>query len=255
MSQSVERFSSRVENYAKYRPGYPTQIVALLQTDCGLVPQSVIADIGSGTGKLSELFLKNRNVVLGVEPNKGMRLAAERILAEYPNFKSVVGTAETTTLDDASVDFITAGQAFHWFKPANARIEASRILKPGGWVALIWNVRKLQSSTFLGDYEALLLKYATDYQNVRHENAEASIEGFFAPQAVTLKIFPNEQVVDLGGLKGSMRSSSYTPEPEHPNFSPLVHELEQIFDKHQRNGRVVFDYDTKVFYGHLPGNY
>ncbi|HEV8368412.1 MAG TPA: class I SAM-dependent methyltransferase [Pyrinomonadaceae bacterium] len=252
MSQSVERFSSRVDNYIKYRPGYPTEIVTLLKNECGLTPQSIIADIGSGTGKLSELFLKNGNVVIGVEPNAGMRVAAEKILESYSSFKSINGTAEQTTLDPTSVDFITAGQAFHWFNPADSKTETLRILKPTGWVALIWNDRKLQSTPFLQDYEALLLKYSTDYQEVRHDKAEAAIAEFFAPETATLEIFPNEQVFDLDGVRGSLFSSSYTPGPEHPNFAPMVRALERIFDKHQQNGHVVFDYDTKVFYGHLP---
>jgi len=253
MSQSVERFSSRVDNYIKYRPGYPTEIVTILKNECGLTPQSIIADIGSGTGKLSELFLKNGNAVIGVEPNAGMRVAAEKILESYSSFKSINGTAERTTLDPTSVHFITAGQAFHWFNPADSKTEFLRILKPHGWVALIWNDRKLQSTPFLQDYEAFLLKYGTDYQAVRHDKAEERIADFFGPATVTLKVFPNDQVFDFDGLRGRVLSSSYTPDPEHPNFPPMVHELEQIFDKHQRNGRVVFDYDTKVYYGHLPG--
>ena len=252
MSQSVERFSSRVEDYAKYRPGYPPEIVQFLQTECGLTSQSVIADIGSGTGKLAEIFLANGNSVIGVEPNSVMRAAAEEILTDFPGFTSINGTAEETTLGDSSVDFITAGQAFHWFDPDRSKAELSRILKPGGWTALIWNDRNLESTPFLKDYEALLLKYGTDYQEVRHDKAESLMADFFAPQLLTLKIFPNEQVFDFDGLRGRVRSSSYTPEPDHPNFESMIGALELIFEKHKKNGRVTFDYDTKVYYGHLP---
>jgi SAM-dependent methyltransferase len=249
MSQSVERFSSRVENYAKYRPNYPTDIIPFLRSESVLTDHSVVADIGSGTGKLTELFLKNGNMVFGVEPNKGMRAAAETFLQAYPNFQSLDGTAQQTTLADSSIDLITAGQAFHWFNPSLARVEALRILRPGGWVALIWNDRKLQSTPFLEAYEALLLKYGTDYQDVRHDKAEKAITEFFVSGDVNLKTFPNKQVFDLDGLKGRVLSSSYTPEPDHPNFPAMIQELEVIFRNYEKDGMVVFEYDTKVFYG------
>lgn len=251
MSQSVERFSSRVENYVKYRPGYPSAILNLLKTECGLTAESTIVDLGSGTGKLAELFLKHGYSVIGVEPNAGMRAAAEQILGSYSNFKSLNGTAESTTLPNSSIDLITAGQAFHWFDQRLARVEATRILKPGGWVALIWNDRKLAATPFLRDYEALLLKYGSDYQEVRHDQAEGEIAKFFNADDVTLKIFPNEQDFDLDGLRGRVLSSSYTPEPTDPGFQPMMDELELLFEKHEDNGRVVLDYDTKVFYGRL----
>jgi len=251
MSKSTERFSSRVENYIKYRPGYPTEIIGFLQEACGLTPQSVVADIGSGTGKLTEILLKNGNTVFGVEPNAGMRAAAERLLSNYEMFKSIDGTAEDTSLRETSIDLITAGQAFHWFDPVLARTEALRILKPGGWVALIWNDRKLQSTPFLEDYEALLLRYGTDYQQVRHDKAEHLITQFFDPGKVQIKVFPNKQIFDFDGLQGRVLSSSYTPEPDHPDFQPMIQGLKSIFEKHQSSGEVVFDYDTQVFYGQL----
>ncbi len=251
MSQSVERFSSRVDNYVKYRPGYPTEIVQLFESECGLTNNSTIADIGSGTGKLAEIFLETGHSVIGVEPNHAMRTAAEKSLTAYPNFKSVDSTAEETSLADNSVDLITAGQAFHWFNPERFKFEALRILKLGGWVGLIWNARKLTTTPFLKDYEALLLKYNTDYSEIRHEKAEALMKDFFAPFEVALKIFPNTQVFDFDGLKGRVCSSSYTPEPGSPKFGPLIEELQQIFDRHQTNGTINFEYDTKVFYGQL----
>src|ERR1019366_5901844 len=136
---STTRFSSRVENYIKYRPGYPQAIVDLLSARCGLTSASVIADVGSGTGILTELMLRNGNKVFAVEPNRDMREAAERLLSQHPNFISVEGTAEVTRLNDASVDLIVAGQSFHWFDRVKTRQEFLRVLKPGGWVALIWN--------------------------------------------------------------------------------------------------------------------
>ena len=251
MSQSVERFSSRINDYIKYRPGYPSQIVELLKNECNLTPNSVFADIGSGTGKLTELFLADGNLVFGVEPNTGMRSAAEQILKAFPNFKSIDGNAESTSLEDSSIDLITAGQAFHWFDPDKFKLEAKRILKPTGWVVLTWNARKLVSTPFLEDYEKLLITFGTDYQDIRHEKAEELIPKFFSSRSWKAAVFPNEQVFDFEGLKGRVRSSSYTPEPGHPRFEPMIEELKNVFDRHQKNGSVIFEYDTKVFYGQL----
>src|SRR6185503_18677591 len=152
---SVSRFSSRVEDYAKYRPGYPSELLEILNSECGLSRESVIADVGSGTGLLSEVFLRNGNTVFGIEPNELMRTTAEGLLKGFEHFQSVVGTAEKTTLPESSVDFVTAGQAFHWFDRAAAKQEFARILKPDGWVVLIWNARRVGSTPFLREYEAL----------------------------------------------------------------------------------------------------
>lgn len=243
-----------MENYVKYRPGYPAAIIDLLKTECDLKSESIVADIGSGTGKLTEIFLANGNVVFGIEPNAAMRAAAESILRDYRGFKSVAGSAESTTMPPSSVDLITAAQAFHWFDPATTRIESARILRPGGSAVLVWNDRKLETTPFLHAYEQLLLDFGTDYQDVRHDKASAAIEEFFAPQKYTLKTFPNAQVFDFEGLKGRVLSSSYTPEPHHPSFAAMLQRLELIFYKHREHGQVTFDYDTKVYYGRLTHN-
>jgi SAM-dependent methyltransferase len=251
MSDSVTRFSNRAENYAKYRPSYPSSVIDILKSDCGLTETSIIADVGSGTGLLSELFLRNGNPVLGIEPNAAMRLAAENLLRRFPNFVSLDASAERSTLEAASVDFITAGQAFHWFDRQKARTEFARILKPGGWVVLIWNQRKLDSTPFLRDYENLLLRYGTDYDQVRHENVAGKIGEFFAPQTFKSRNLENVQHFDFESLGGRTRSASYTPEPGSPNFEPMFAELEQLFNVHARNGMVDFEYDTRIYYGHL----
>jgi SAM-dependent methyltransferase len=246
------RFSTRVADYVKYRPGYPGNVLRLLEEECGLDSTSVVADVGSGTGILSELFLKNGNRVYGVEPNREMREAGQKLLASYTNFGSVDGRAEATTLDDASVDFVTAGQAFHWFDPASARVEFMRVLRPGGWVVLVWNDRRTGGTPFLEDYERLLVGYGTDYKAVSGKYAEASmLAALYGPGAMLTKTFDNEQVFDLEGLRGRLTSSSFAPEAGHPDFDPMMRELEALFRRHRRDGRVSVAYDTKVFYGRL----
>ncbi|HEX3560564.1 MAG TPA: class I SAM-dependent methyltransferase [Pyrinomonadaceae bacterium] len=249
----TRRFSSRVENYIRHRPGYPLPVVGLLADECGLTPASVVADVGSGTGILSEMFLRNGNRVHGVEPNREMREAGERLLAAYENFVSVEGRAEATTLDERSVDFITAGQSLHWFERDGARREFARILRPGGWVVAIWNDWGTERSPFLKDYERLLMDFGTDYCEVSMKcgNDDELIYPFFSPGEVHLKAFGNQQVFDFESLKGRLMSSSYTPEPDHPSFAPMIARLASIFDRHARDGQVAFDYYTKVYYGQL----
>ena len=207
--------------------------------------------MGSGTGILTELFLRNGNRVFAVEPNAMMRNSAETLLSKYVHFKSVDGAAEATTLDSSSIDFVTAAQAFHWFAQSQARVEFARILKPNGWVALIWNERRLDSTPFLRAYEQLLLQYGTDYQKVRHENVTGQIADFFAPQVFRQISFENNQTFDFNSLLGRVLSSSYTPEPNHPSFEPMIVSLRQIFEEYQQGGTIAFDYDTRVYLGQL----
>jgi SAM-dependent methyltransferase len=251
MTDPIARFSNRADNYAKYRPSYPAGVLDILKSHCGLTETSKIADVGSGTGILSELFLKNGNRVFGIEPNAAMRLLAERLLGGFPNFTSVDATAEATTMKPASVQFVTAAQAFHWFDRAKARLEFARILQPAGWVVLVWNERRLDSTFFLRAYEDLLLRYGTDYQKVRHENVATQIAQFFAPETFQLRSLENFQQFDFKALKGRLLSSSYTPDSDHPKFQPMLEELEQIFEAYRSDGRVTFEYETRIYYGHL----
>lgn len=250
MTNSTQRFSSKVENYIQYRPAYPTSVIGLLVAQCGLTADSIIADVGSGTGILSELFLENGNPIYGVEPNDEMRAAAERLLQAQSGFRSINGKAEATTLAPQSVDFVTAGQAFHWFDQQQARQEFSRILRPRGWVVLLWNERRLAATPFLRAYEQLLLEFGTDYQQVRHENVEQDIASFFAPAGFELAVFDNLQEFGLDGLQGRLLSSSYIPAPGDEAYQAMLARLREIFLAHQNNDRVIIEYDTKVYYGH-----
>ena len=248
--EPTKRFSNRVENYTRYRPGYPKDIIDLLHKECGLTRDSVIADIGSGTGKLSELFLKFGCPVFGIEPNKEMREAGEQM--NFPNFTSIDATAETTTLPARSVDFVTAAQAFHWFDLAQCRAEFLRILKPGGWTVIIWNDRRNDTTPFLADYEKLLEEFGTDYAQAHHRRADKPevIRAFFGTEP-RFKNFSHAQHFDFEGIKGRLLSSSYAPAAGQPKHEEMLVALKQIFERHQKNGVVVFDYDTHVYYGHL----
>jgi SAM-dependent methyltransferase len=195
------------------------------------------------------LLLEHGNPVFGVEPNADMRRAGEELLQSYPRFTSVNGTAEATALPDASVNFVTAAQAGHWFDAAESRKEFVRILKPQGWLVLLWNERKIDSTPFLRDYEQLLLKYGTDYEEVRHEHTVVS--GFFDPHPFQERTFDLVQKFDYSGVEGRLLSSSYAPAQGHPNHDPMLRELRGIFGRHQQDGRIVFEYVTRLYYGQL----
>ena len=250
-SNATTRFSDRVENYARYRPGYPPEALAVLKNECRLMPGHVVADIASGTGIWTRMLLENGNQIFGVEPNAEMRQAGEKLLAAFPQFTSVAGTAEATTLPSASMDFVTAAQAAHWFDRKRARQEFARILKPDGWLVLLWNERVTDSTPFLRDYEQLLLTYGTDYEQVRHERTTDEVNVFFDPLPYQERVFANRQEFDYAGVEGRLLSSSYAPGPEHPKHQPMLQELRRVFDAHSAGGRATFEYKTRVYFARL----
>ncbi|MGZ3688405.1 MAG: class I SAM-dependent methyltransferase [Bdellovibrionota bacterium] len=247
MSDHTGRFTGRVQNYIKYRPSYPAELVPLLKSEISLSPNQVVADVGSGTGILSKLLLDAGCSVIGVEPNTEMREGGDRLLAGYPDFKSVSGTAEKTGLGDRSVDLVTAAQAFHWFDPDSARSEFKRILKPGGYVVLVWN-NNVESSPLWIDYESFLLEYSTDYRDLKYSGNEdgSRIQKFFG-NAFTKRTLTNSQELDAQGFEGRFLSVSHSPPPGHPNYAPALSALKLIFEKYQRGGTLRIDYATDVF--------
>src|SRR5450755_3938597 len=252
MSKSpTARFSDRVENYVRYRPGYPPEVIELLRTECGLQPCHFVADIASGTGLFTRLLLENGNSVFAVEPNLEMREMGMLELERYDRLVSVAGTAEETTLRSGSVDFVTAAQAAHWFDLPRARAEFARILRPEGWCVLIWNERRIAGTSFLRDYEQLLLNYGTDYKEVRHERTTAIIHEFFAPAPYQERMFRICQQFDYDGTAGRLLSSSYAPLEGQASHAPMMKELQQIFRAHAVERKVEFEYNTQVYYGHL----
>ena len=223
----------------------------MLERECGLKASSAVADVGSGTGLLSKLFLDFGCRVIGIEPNREMREAGIQFLADYARFAAKEARAEQTGLADASVDLLTAGQAFHWFDAAAARKEFHRILRGPKWAALIWNEREVTSG-FLSGYEQLLHRHAPDYSRVDHRQiGPEKMNAFFGPGAWKLATFGNVQEFDLAGVLGRLRSSSYAPHPGDAAYEPMMAELTRLFETHQQNGRVAFLYRTNLYYGAL----
>lgn len=256
MTAVTNRFSDRVDNYVKYRPHYPVEVIDFLKAEKIIFDNAVIGDIGSGTGISAELFLKNNYKVFGVEPNEPMREAAERLLQDYSDknlFVSVNGKAESTTLEDSSVDIIVCAQAFHWFNNDVFKAECKRILKPNRQVVLMWNDRRTDTTDFLKVYEDFLQMFGTDYKEINHKNTQekSQFDNFFGKENYKENSFYNFQDVDFAGLKGRVLSSSYMPNEEHKDFDFMIYCLKKIFMRYQENGVVRLDYDTKIYHGQL----
>lgn len=250
---ATTRFSDRVADYVRYRPDYPAALLAWLQGEQGITPAWRVADIGAGTGISSKLFLDAGHAVIAVEPNAAMRDAMLAWLGSNPHFRAVDGRADATGLPAGSVDLVTAAQAFHWFDPAAARAEFRRILRPHGLAAIWWNSRRLSGTAFLEGYEALLQRYGTDYARVAERYADdASMRARFGDGLRGSARFAHSQQLDFAGLRGRLLSSSYAPRAGHPQHGPMLDALRQLFDRCQRDGRVSFDYDTRIFAGELP---
>lgn len=248
---STTRFSKRVSDYVRYRPRYPASVLSLLTQKIKLSPSWAIADVGSGTGISSELFLGNGNVVFGVEPNGAMRAAAEAALGDNPLFHSVDGQAEATGMPDQSVDLVVAAQAFHWFDASAARREFLRILRPPMHTILLWNRRRITDTPFLRAYEALLLRFGIDYAEVRHDHVSERRVGAFFGGSVGCATLYSEQQLDREGLVGRVRSCSYVPGPDHSEYGPMLDALHALFDEYEVDESVRLSYDVEVYYGRL----
>ncbi len=246
------RFSGRVEAYRRYRSRYPREIIPLLREKCGLTAESIVADIGAGTGMLAEVFLENGNRVFAVEPNAEMRAACEELTAQYPRLTCVDGTAENTRLPDSSIDLIAVGRAFHWFDHAKCRPEFQRILRPNGWVALVGQGPRRREAPISRDYQAILREHGIDYARLYSRyNVKEAVKGFFEDGALQQAEFPGEEELTYEALEGHTLSLSVTPKPDHPGFPAMQAALKSYFEKYQHDGTIRLPMNCHVYMGQL----
>lgn len=258
---ATERFNDRADSYTKGRPTYPQAIVEHLESAGALKAGGSIVDIGVGTGLSSEPFLRSGYEVIGVEPSAEMRLAGDRYLHGFANYRSVAGTAEKTAVADGAADLVIAGQAFHWFDVARAAREARRVLRAGGWAALIWNDRQSTGSAFLAGYEALLRVHGIDYAKVTHRHVdEESIARFFAPAPAGFKQAPahaavvkfdNPRELEREDLLALAASASYLPAPGDRRHAAMLQALDILFESHAHGGKVQMMYRTRMHYAQI----
>ena len=248
---NTQRFSGRVSNYVKYRPSYPNVYLDYLESEIGFNRDSAVADIGAGTGILSKLLAPRVKTVFAVEPNAEMRLAAAEYCKDAPNVVVTDGSAEATTLPDSSVDFITAAQAFHWFKLEEARREFGRILKPGGRVALVWNVRDI-TKPFGSEYEQLIKQACLKYIGSGGGSAETlAYRMLFKDGEYAFRIFPNDRRIDLETLIGYSLSTSYAPNRGDENYPGFIKNLMEIYGRFAENGGVLLSTTTQSYVGEV----
>lgn len=236
-SNNVERFTNRVDEYERYRQRYPAdEVLVRLRSWCGLDPLWRIADVGAGTGMLSEVFLANGNPVTAIEPNAEMRAACERLQSTWPQLKVMDGTAEETGLANASMEVVAAGRAFHWFDHARALPEFRRVLVPDGWVVLVSIGRAKDNTRQTAAFEQLLVDFGTDYKYIRggyrvHENLSEMFPGELHQDQIH-----GEQTASWDELLGFTMSLSVVPTREDPNYTGFERALRGWFDEFASDG-------------------
>ncbi len=249
MQDATTRFGNRVKEYNLYRPGYPGELITFLQVQNLLDKNSVVADIGAGTGKLTSMLLPEVKQVHAIEPNEPMLAVCKHNLSTHANLHCIDATAEKTTLPDHSIDLIVAAQAFHWFDKQATHKEFERIGKPKCKVVLVWNER-ISGDDFMDAYDALLVKYAIDYKKVDHRNTTPdTIADFFAPNQMQFAYLPNEQELDITALVGRTLSCSYMPTADDEKWPETHNALKKLFQQYSQNEYVSLRYITKIFYG------
>ncbi len=250
IADPTKRFTDLVENYVKYRPGYPDEVIDFLQSECQLSKNSVIADIGSGTGIFTNMLLQKGYKVYAVEPNQAMQQAAKQWLGSNENHIAVDATDAATTLPAKSIDLIVSAQAFHWFNDERTHVEFKRILKDNGKAALTWNNRLPDVDDFSRAYEDLLKKDSIDYNKVNHRQInDIDFKAFFKDGEYKQVNFNNVQVFDEDGLMGRAFSSSYVPPQNSAAGETFRGLLKAIFAKYSVNGKVSFQYQTEIYIG------
>lgn len=253
MVDPTRRFTQKSDHYDRFRPGYPGELLILAEAECGLTRETVVADVGSGTGILSELLLTKAARVLGVEPNAEMRARAESRLAGEPRFVSVNGRAEHTTIPDRSVDLVIAGQAFHWFEPNATKREFARILRPPGIVMLVWNEFHKNAGGAQAQFIQIMREFGEDYDKIATRIRPEILDEFFDGGHYKSDLLQYRQRLDLEGLKGRLQSCSFIPGPGSPRFSEMIAAVDDLYHTHQAGGGVTLFYDTFVFRGNVGG--
>lgn len=248
---TVRRFDGRAKDYTAGRPGYAAKLIDHLYSKYGISSSSIIADIGSGTGKFAKHLLEKGSEVYCVEPNDDMRRVAETELCGFANFHSVQGNAENTTLENGFADFITAAQAFHWFDAKKFRQECARIIKGKGKVFLIWNVRDNEDALNQELYQ-IYRRYCPGFKGFVGgiEKDDPRIREFFDGQ-YDYAVFDNRLHFDKEKFITRNLSSSYSLKDGDREYEAYMDALSTAFDRHAENGVVSFANQSVAYVGSI----
>lgn len=240
MKQGAERFSSKTDDYAKGRPDFPKEIIDFLYEHKVIDEKSIIADIGSGTGRFTKLLLERDHHVYGVEPNDEMRSKAEELLSKFNNFTSISGNAESTTLPNNSLDLITVAQAFHWFDKEKCLVEFKRILKDNGKVFIIWDDLINDYNDFSKEFRNLSNRFrkVAPETNGKRVSRDETIAELFKDKKHISNYFDHELYQNFERVKAGALSASFAPKADEDNYEEFISELERVFNKYAENGEV-----------------
>lgn len=246
---NTNKFSGKGSIYAKSRPSYPKELFCYL-IDGGIISsETAVADIGSGTGIFSVELASVVNKVFAVEPNEDMRNYAEKAFSSLDNVISVDASAENTSLDAESVGCITAAQSFHWFDRALFKEECRRILKPDGYVVLVWNERD-ETAEIIKENLSVNRNLCSNFKGASNgfDYTNGYFEDFFVGK-YEIKEFANDLIYDSDTFVLRNLSSSYAPKPSDENHDAYIAELKRVFDKFSYGGVVRYPYITRCFIG------
>ena len=252
----TERFSGRVEAYIAYRPRFPRGIITFLREHGALPEDAVVADVGAGTGMLAEIFLETGHRVIAVEPNAEMLQACRELASQRPALEVVEGTAEATTLPDASVDLIAVGRAMHWFDWPRAHREFERILRPGGWVLVATNGHRDSGAAVSNQLSEILRRWRTDSAEAdTRRDFKQRLQEFLDTSSWQRTTLHHSMTVDFATLLGYAESLSAIPRPGERGYEGMVPELRAVFAEYQREGMLVTPLVCELFLGRLRAEF
>ncbi|KNY25844.1 class I SAM-dependent methyltransferase [Pseudobacteroides cellulosolvens] len=247
---SKDKFTNKVTDYIKYRPSYPKELIDYIEIEAGLADDSIVADVGAGTGIFTMLLANKVGKVYAVEPNFNMRTACIQYCSDLNNFAAVDGSAEDTNLSDKSVDYVTVAQAFHWFDRQKTKVEFQRILKPHGKAILIWNSR-VPESELIKENDELCRSLCPEFSGFSGGSGFSPLlySDFFKDGYCEYREFDNNRLLTLESYIGSSLSASYAPSERDENYKSFIDGLTSLFHKYSNNSVLILPNRTRCYVG------
>jgi ubiquinone/menaquinone biosynthesis C-methylase UbiE len=243
-------YSTKAEKYAKYRWDYAPQAIQTIFDITGISAEAAIADVGAGTGILTRHFVNRVKQVFAIEPNPAMREIAMKVLGHYPSFQAIDGTAEATTLADGSVDLITVAQAIHWFQPELARAEFLRILKPGGWLAILRNY-STGNEIIAAMATVLTAENGVDTAYEAKLPERKPLSFYYGHEQFRQYDFPFTLQESWEGFAGSWVSAASMPDEDHPLYPQFEQGMREVFDRFSEGGVLAVHGVTELVLGQI----